>query len=102
MCLEKNNFLNHVLAISRLRRAFSLFPFLKPRCACKSEEGCLSVSMCVMHRCLFGPSLCFLNALMLHMQAKVPYLVFPPDCKGSSSFQYKQSALQLHLLRAGL
>ena len=36
------------------------------------------------------------------MRVKVPHLVFPPDSRGSSSFQYKQSALQLHLHRAGL
>lgn len=49
-----------------------------------------------------APPSVFLSTLMLHMQVKVSYIDFPLDCKGSSSFQYKQSALQLHLLRAGL
>lgn len=53
--------------------------------------------VCATHCCLHAPP----SVFILNMQVKVPYLVFPPDCKGSYSFQYKQSALQLHLLRAG-
>lgn len=70
--------------------------FLKPTRICKSEEVCLCVRHIVGSMAL---PFVFLNTLMLHMQVKVPYLVFPPDCKGSSSFQYKQPTLLLHLLR---
>lgn len=61
------------------------------------------VCVCVQHAVgSVAPPSVFLSTFMLHMQVKVPHLIFPPDCEGSSSFQYKQAALRLHLLRAGL
>lgn len=48
----------------------------------------------------YGPCLCVQSKLDL--QVKVPYPVFPPDCRGSSGFHYKWAVLWLHLLWAGL